>query len=340
MINMTGIYGIITLIALVLMFGYRKSIKKKEFGLSYIYFAVCIVNAGYFLISISKTLKSALNANRLVCLASVFLPLAMFVTIMNICQITYHKIYLAVLILVGIAVFLLNASGGYLDIYYKNVSIEFRNNATILLKEYGALYSLYGIYLLSYFCAMIGLILYTMKKKKDVPYKVAVFVLVLVFGNLATWLIEQFIVVEFEFLSLSYILTEGLLLVFLAIIEDYSRQEVLYEQENFKSSELSVCDALVANSDKKQNKREEMLSQVKQRMISGKPEELERLSVREMEVLLLILDNRKRKSIAEELEVTENTVKKHTSHIFSKLGVTNRKELFEQCEERIIQDEE
>lgn len=353
MMNMTGIYGIVAFIALLLMFGYQKLIKKKELCLSYIYFAVFTVNAGYFLLSISRTLKGALNANRLVYLASVFLPLAMLVTIMNICQITYKRKHLAVLIFAGIVVFGLAASGGYLDIYYKNVILEFRNGAAILLKEYGPFHSFYGMYLLSYFVAMIGFILYAMKKKKRVPYKIAVFVLVIVLGNLSTWLVEQFIAVEFEFLSISYVLTEGLLLVFYAIMEENSLQKVVYEQkssviseeqnnfeEELEKSDEEIDDELSADSSKKQNKREEVLSQVKQRMIAGKPEELERLSVREMEVLLLILDNKKRKSIAEELEVTENTVKKHTSHIFSKLGVTNRKELFEQCEKNIVQDKE
>lgn len=47
--------------------------------------------------------------------------------------------------------------------------------------------------------------------------------------------------------------------------------------------------------------------------------------------MILIMDNKKRKDIAEELGITENTVKKHTSHIFAKLGVSSRKELFAKC---------
>ena len=47
------------------------------------------------------------------------------------------------------------------------------------------------------------------------------------------------------------------------------------------------------------------------------------------EVLQLIMEHKKRKDIAEILHVSENTVKKHTSHIYIKLDVTCRKELFE-----------
>ena len=48
-----------------------------------------------------------------------------------------------------------------------------------------------------------------------------------------------------------------------------------------------------------------------------------------MDVLLLILEDKKRKDIAFDLNISENTVKRHVSHIFSKLEVINRKELFE-----------
>ena len=60
------------------------------------------------------------------------------------------------------------------------------------------------------------------------------------------------------------------------------------------------------------------------------------LTVREKEVFLEILKNKKRKAIAEELCVTESTVKKHTSHIFAKLGVSSRVELFEKLNQNII----
>jgi DNA-binding CsgD family transcriptional regulator len=42
-----------------------------------------------------------------------------------------------------------------------------------------------------------------------------------------------------------------------------------------------------------------------------------------------MLQDKKRKDIADELSVTGHTIKKHTAHIFAKLEVTNRKELHE-----------
>ncbi|MGN1196739.1 MAG: response regulator transcription factor [Acetatifactor sp.] len=51
------------------------------------------------------------------------------------------------------------------------------------------------------------------------------------------------------------------------------------------------------------------------------------MSSREKDVLQRILQDKKRKEIAEELFITENTVKKHISSIFSKLEIESRNEL-------------
>jgi LuxR family transcriptional regulator, maltose regulon positive regulatory protein len=51
---------------------------------------------------------------------------------------------------------------------------------------------------------------------------------------------------------------------------------------------------------------------------------IEPLSPRELEVLRLLATGRPNRAIAKELVVTLDTVKRHVSHLFNKLGVTNR----------------
>jgi LuxR family maltose regulon positive regulatory protein len=53
---------------------------------------------------------------------------------------------------------------------------------------------------------------------------------------------------------------------------------------------------------------------------------IEPLTGRELEVLRLLADGRRNRDIAAELVVTLETVKKHTSHVFDKLGAANRTE--------------
>ena len=58
---------------------------------------------------------------------------------------------------------------------------------------------------------------------------------------------------------------------------------------------------------------------------------IEPLTHRELEVLSLIAEGKRNRDIADELVVTLETVKKHVSHIFDKLGTTNRTEAVTQA---------
>ena len=53
------------------------------------------------------------------------------------------------------------------------------------------------------------------------------------------------------------------------------------------------------------------------------------LSPREREVFMMLAQGRSRSYISEELVVSEGTVKTHISHIYTKLGITNRQEMFD-----------
>lgn len=61
--------------------------------------------------------------------------------------------------------------------------------------------------------------------------------------------------------------------------------------------------------------------------VCEKPEIVNLISKREMEVLQKLLEGKSRKQIAEELFVTEATIRKHSTSIYSKLDVHNRTEL-------------
>ena len=51
------------------------------------------------------------------------------------------------------------------------------------------------------------------------------------------------------------------------------------------------------------------------------------LTQREAEVARLACNNLSNREIAEQLYISETTVKKHMSHIFEKLGIASREEL-------------
>lgn len=326
-VNMTVIYGAIALATFLLMIGYWKLVKEKEKWIQYLYIAVFGINAGYFFLSISGNLQMALVANGIVALLSAFLPFFMLMSIMKVCSLNCSKHLFGVLIFAGCLIFLLTASGGCSTLYYREVRLEFINGAAILIKDHGPLYFIYGVYLFLYFAGMIGVILYTMKRKNDISYKIAAFLSTTVLCSILVWLLEQLIDVDFELLAVSYLFAELFLLLLYMILEEGSVTVV----EEQSVAETFSEDKIEEQVEKADTSNETISDQIQTRTAGSDLTGIEKLSEREKEVLILIMDNKKRKDIAEELEITENTVKKHTAHIFAKLGVSSRKELFAKC---------
>ena len=318
-IRLTFVYGIVALISLVLTFGYRFMSKSREKWLMLLFVAVSVVNAGYFMLSSSLSLEGALWANRISYLGSVFLPLCMFMSIAGVCRIKLSRATVTAAVVIGCLVFLLAASGGWLDIYYKEVSLVIENGTARLEKVYGDLHVLYLVYLVVYFALMVGFVAYAIIRKKLGSYKYAAMLALVVLLNLMIWFLEQIIDTDFEFLSVSYIVSELLLLFIYAMLKDHN--------ELHKNLERVTAEAEKKAEAPKEKKRlyadEEIEKAVSALEIT------EKLTSREEEVLKLTLSGQKRKDIADKLCVSENTVKTHLSHIFAKVGVSSKKELTE-----------
>ena len=303
------LYGIAVAISLLLIFGYCKLINKKDTWFVLLFTSVLVVNGGYLTMSLSSTLGEALLANRFAYLGSVFLPLCMLMIIMSVCKVKYPKWLTYVLFGVSAVVFVIAASQGYTDWYYSDVSIAFVDGAAKLVKEYGPLHNVYYIYLFLYLFIMAGVIAFAFVKKHVFNWKLAALLLCATFGNIMIWLIEQLIRGDFEFLSFSYIITELFLLFLYGLLQDHD----IINDLGIDPRVFELMENDYINVDK---------------LVEMNPV-LNELTSREMEVLIPLLEDKKRKEIADELSVTEHTIKKHTAHIFSKLEVSSRKELHE-----------
>ena len=71
---MSVLYGVISIVALALVGVCIAVDKKRDIYLLCMFISVFVCNLGYFLISVSKTVEFALNANRIAYLGQVFLP--------------------------------------------------------------------------------------------------------------------------------------------------------------------------------------------------------------------------------------------------------------------------
>lgn len=303
-------YAIMAVIATVLLVGYCALLRNKNSWLLLLYICVTVVNVGYLLLALSKNLEFAIFANDIVYLGSVFLSMSMLLTIVRLCGFEIKKKLVIGLTIAGAIMFAMVATAGILPWYYKEVSLVFVDGAAKLEKEYGILHPVYLLYLLTYFAAMVACIIQSIRKKVIASQRHAALLAVIVLGNIAVWLVEKFIPWNFEFLSVSYLFCEILLLGIYWMMQDYVRLDLVPKPQP------SAADGAVLPI-------EEQVEKILSHLSPG-----ETLSARERQILEMILENKKRKEIADLLCLSENTIKTYTRTLYSKTGVGSREELY------------
>ena len=313
---MTTGYIICLIAAVGLLIAYSAVTKKKEFWLTMLHVCVTVVNLGYLLMSLANTVEFAVLGNDVAYLGSVFLSMCMFLTIVRLCGFEIKKAHVITCVSLGVVMFAIVVGSPMLPLYYKSVDIEMIDGAAKLVKEYGVLHPVYLVYLLGYFAAMIGTIIHSVGKKKIGDTKLAGFIAAIVCGNLVIWLFEKMVRWEYEFLSVTYVISELLLLIVYWMMQDYVLKRDIHTYTQTQKEELAIqITAMTMES-----KLARVLSFVKE----DSP-----LSIREREILEMIIAGKKRKEIADTLHLSENTIKTYTRTLYSKLGISCREELYE-----------
>ncbi|MGN0108211.1 MAG: helix-turn-helix transcriptional regulator, partial [Hominilimicola sp.] len=193
-------------------------------------------------------------------------------------------------------------------------------------------------YLIAYFGMMLGTIILSLIKNRINSNKIANTLIAIVGSNIAIWFIEQLIDTNFEFLSVSYIITEVFLLFLYMMLQDYGllptrtekktsiceERSENAETENIHqkcASETAVTPADTTNSSEDEYNKD--FIERYQYFVSN----LNMLTPTERKIYNFYLSGKSTKEIRELLQIKENTLKFHNKNIYSKLGVSSRKEL-------------
>ncbi|MGM9972409.1 MAG: LuxR C-terminal-related transcriptional regulator [Anaeroplasmataceae bacterium] len=308
-------YSIIFVISLLLPCIFYLCVQKKqnEIWLLIIYICVGIVNLGYLLLSLSKTLEFALIANKIAYFGQVYIILCMFMIISKLCGFKYKNWIIGILIAISTIMFSMVLTTGHVDWYYKSVELIKVDGAVKLVKEYGVLHPLYMVYIIAFFIAMIVVITISFIRNKNTSSKLTGLMLAIVLSNIGIWAVEKIVTWNFEFLSVSYLMSEFVFLFVYWLLQDYV---LVSDIPSTKEEKLSV---IFVNNEEKKDKAQEILARLPEGTI---------LSTRQLEVLEGILDGKSRKEIAYDLHLSENTVKMHTSSLYKALHVTCREEIY------------
>ena len=277
--------------------------------------SVLVVNIGYYALSVSNTLAQALWTNRVSYLGSVFLPACMLLIILNAANIAYPKWLPRLLAGIGAVVFLIAASPGVSTLYYKEVSLVTVNGTAMLQKVYGPLHFLYAVYLTVSFAAMVAVIAYAAAKKKVHSTGHVVILAIAVFVNLGVWFVEQLVKLDFEVLSISYIISELFLLGLHLVVSEHQKLQGLVQEANLRAAELKAT--MEASNSIPADRRTQHHTNVKG------------LTPTEKTIFDAYLQHMTTKEIMALLNIKENTLKYHNKNLYQKLGVSSRKELQE-----------
>lgn len=315
-VDLTVIYGAAMAISLLLLVGYCALAKQKMALYILLFASVAVVNIGYFWLSVSPTLEQALMANRLAYLGSVLLPLSMFFIIRNATNCKRSPTLFWVLLGISGAIFLIAASGGILNLYYKDVSLQVVNGVSSLKKVYGPLHPLYLVFLLGYLVSMVATIIRAaVKKTIDTPSH-GVILAIAVSVNIGVWFIEQVADFDFEMLSLSYIISELFLLGVHLVVSENERLQTLVSQAQAVQSQDDTAPIPQESEPRADQERVRLF-------VAG----VEALTPTEKRIYDAYIARFTTKEIMATLNITENTLKFHNKNIYGKLGVSSRKEL-------------
>ena len=319
------IYSAAAVLSLLLLIGCCRLVRKNKAWFVMLFSSVLVVNIGYTVLSMSTSLTMALWANRVAYLGSVFLPLAMLMIILDVSGTKYPKWLHYALGALSIVVFLIAASPGILPIYYKEVSFTVVNGVSTLVKVYGPLHPLYLVYLLGYFAAMVTVIIRAQIKKTIDTTAHAVILAIAVFVNIGVWFIEQMTSIEFEMLSISYIISELFLLGIHLVMNEYQRMKKIVRQvesvQGYSEAETSTPDVMLekpVESDAIAPERIEVF------MMGMKT-----LTPTERDIYDAYIARVTTKEIMANMNIKESTLKYHNRNLYGKLGVASRKDLLE-----------
>ena len=311
------VYGVVALLSMVLLMCYFLFDKRKNYRFLALFCCVAASNLGYFLLSICNSLAVAKVANAISYFGGAFSMLVMLLIIYDVCQMRKRRWLTWSLLGISVSIFILAASGDCFGLYYRSVSLAIVNGTTHLVKEYGPLHCLYALYLAGYIALMLLCIAHAARTRQLSSPRYTTFLLVTVLLNVAVWLVEQTIDEEFEFLSVSYVVTEVLLLLIYNMLCDYGiiRPEIgiLSVQMLTQLNTLQVDPAALPPG--------------MEDMFRSFAEKARTLSSAERRILNYYIDGHDIAEIPDLAFISIHTVKKHNRSIYQKLEIASRDEL-------------
>lgn len=233
-INIYAVTFIVSIVMLVLLL-----IVSNTQNITYyllIYVTIIIANMGYFTLSTSRSLETALVGQRLIYLGGVFIPVFLLFSTMKLCNMEVPRWLAAGLLILGSVVLYFSFSIGDQDNFYAGVSMASENGIPYLIKEYGPMHKLFIVFLFGNMLANMGIVLFSWFAKKNVPHRVILYLLMIEVITIACYVEKRIVRTHLDYMVFAYLFDEVLILLLIRRIGKYEIVENIANLLDEKSS--------------------------------------------------------------------------------------------------------
>lgn len=219
-------YNILFAISAVLVGIYAVIFRKRySIYITLIFLLVPVTIRGYILQSTAGNLAQAVTGVKLAYQGASFLLLFMMFTIFDLCNLNISKRIKFIFFTLSWLMYFPVLTVGYGPWFYKSVGLEFVNGEPVIIREYGPFHTVFYGFLAAYLAITIGAIVYALRKKKDVSKKNLLILLFCEGAGVFFYLGQHFFHARIDLSTLSYLLTEVILLIIISRISLYDLTE-------------------------------------------------------------------------------------------------------------------
>lgn len=198
--------------------------KRDSFGINQIMMIVVAMagDGGYYALAASTCLETAILANNLTYLIGIFLPMLFFFNICEICQFKLPHRLTSIIYVIQTLLYLSVCTTGKAEIFYKTVQFNMDEGGVYLTKTYGPMHTVYLITLFAFLVAIIGVLLYSSKKRNIVSFKNVDLMVFVIIAAVSTYSFQRFLHLTVELFP--FVFTLGVVVVLFPItkIRNYS----------------------------------------------------------------------------------------------------------------------
>ena len=172
-----------------------------------------IANLGFLLMSVSSNLEEAVIANDITYLGGCFLMLFIMMCILDQCGMKMPKAARVTFFMITFVIYASVLTAGWAPFFYTSLDIGKVEGATILIKEYGIMHTLFYVMLGVYFLNSIWALIYSYRKKNDVSNRTILLMSIPMGTSLLSYTVGKMLPIDINLVPLSYIFAQTFFLL-------------------------------------------------------------------------------------------------------------------------------